>query len=110
MLLAKRPTAAPPPLSLDGIRPFTVALNPKAQLFIPTPRHPPPHTHIPCPSHTHGSLAGVDLNRVWNEPSRKLHPVIHATKAFLKQLGAEHYEVRGWEDAGPQPGCTCNHM
>ncbi|GIL75186.1 hypothetical protein Vretimale_7859 [Volvox reticuliferus] len=32
------------------------------------------------------SLAGVDLNRVWNDPSRKLHPVIHATKLYLKQL------------------------
>ncbi|EFJ49798.1 hypothetical protein VOLCADRAFT_59220 [Volvox carteri f. nagariensis] len=32
------------------------------------------------------NLAGVDLNRVWNDPSRKLHPVVHATKQYLKQL------------------------
>ncbi|GFR47481.1 hypothetical protein Agub_g9210, partial [Astrephomene gubernaculifera] len=38
------------------------------------------------------SLAGVDLNRVWNDPSRKLHPVIFATKLYLKQL-AEEREV-----------------
>ncbi len=35
------------------------------------------------------SLAGVDLNRAWQEPSRKLHPTIHAMKAMLHQLQAE---------------------
>lgn len=30
------------------------------------------------------SLAGVDLNRVWNDPSRKLHPTVHAMKQMLK--------------------------
>lgn len=32
------------------------------------------------------SLAGVDLNRVWNDPSRKLHPTVHAMKSMLRQL------------------------
>ena len=40
------------------------------------------------------SLAGQDLNRVWNEPSRKLHPTIHAFKTLAKQL-MEEREV--WE-------------
>ncbi len=30
---------------------------------------------------------------MWNDPSRKLHPVVHATKAFLRQL-TEEREVR----------------
>ncbi|KAK3260044.1 hypothetical protein CYMTET_30984, partial [Cymbomonas tetramitiformis] len=32
------------------------------------------------------SLAGVDLNRVWNDPSKKLHPTIHHTKMMIKRL------------------------
>ena len=35
------------------------------------------------------SLAGQDLNRVWNEPSRKLHPTIHALKTLAKQFMEE---------------------
>jgi hypothetical protein len=35
------------------------------------------------------SLAGVDLNRVWHEPSRKLHPTIFATKLMIKQFTQE---------------------
>ncbi len=35
------------------------------------------------------SLAGQDLNRVYNEPSRKLHPTIFAYKAFAKQFMEE---------------------
>ena len=35
------------------------------------------------------SLAGQDLNRVWNEPSRKLHPTIHSFKLFAKQFMEE---------------------
>lgn len=32
------------------------------------------------------SLAGVDLNRTWVEPSRKLHPTIFHTKAMIKKF------------------------
>ena len=32
------------------------------------------------------SLAGVDLNRIWSEPSKKLHPTIYYTKAMMKRL------------------------
>ena len=32
------------------------------------------------------SLAGVDLNRHWSEPSRKLHPTIHYTKQMLRRF------------------------
>lgn len=32
------------------------------------------------------SLAGVDLNRQWKEPSRRLHPTIHHTKEMLRRL------------------------
>lgn len=40
------------------------------------------------------SLAGVDLNRTWLEPSRKLHPTIHSTKSMIKKL-MEDREVGG---------------
>ena len=45
------------------------------------------------------SLAGQDLNRVWNEPSRKLHPTIHAFKTLAKQF-MEEREVCGGKRAG----------
>lgn len=32
------------------------------------------------------SLAGVDLNRNWMEPSRKMHPTIYNTKAMMKKF------------------------
>lgn len=32
------------------------------------------------------SLAGVDLNRVWLDPSRKLHPTIYHTKVMMRRL------------------------
>jgi len=32
------------------------------------------------------NLAGVDLNRCWNDPSRKIHPTIYHTKMMLKKL------------------------
>ena len=32
------------------------------------------------------SLAGVDLNRNWMEPSRKMHPTIYHTKMMMKKL------------------------
>lgn len=32
------------------------------------------------------SLAGVDLNRTWMEPSRKLHPTINNTKLMIKKF------------------------
>ena len=32
------------------------------------------------------SLAGLDLNRMWREPSRRLTPTIYATKAMLRRL------------------------
>ena len=35
------------------------------------------------------NLAGIDLNRVWNEPSRKLHPTIWHTKELLKAFARE---------------------
>ena len=35
------------------------------------------------------SLAGCDLNRVWQQPSPCLHPTIHATKTLLKNLAAQ---------------------
>lgn len=31
-------------------------------------------------------LAGVDLNRCWIDPSRKLHPTIFHTKGMIKKL------------------------
>ena len=32
------------------------------------------------------SLAGLDLNRMWRDPSRRLTPTIYATKVMLKRL------------------------
>lgn len=32
------------------------------------------------------SLAGVDLNRVWDEPSPDLHPTIFHTKGIIQYL------------------------
>merc|ERR1711871_1907428 len=32
------------------------------------------------------SLAGVDLNRHWLDPSRKLHPTIHYTKQMMRRF------------------------
>ena len=32
------------------------------------------------------SLAGLDLNRMWREPSRKVTPPIYAMKAMLRRL------------------------
>ena len=32
------------------------------------------------------NLAGVDLNRCWMEPSRKLHPTVYHTKGMIKKL------------------------
>lgn len=32
------------------------------------------------------SLAGVDLNRVWSEPNRKIHPTIYHTKQMIRRL------------------------
>jgi len=29
---------------------------------------------------TRCNLAGVDLNRIWNDPKRKIHPTIYHTK------------------------------
>jgi len=33
---------------------------------------------------TRCSLAGVDLNRVWMDPSKKMHPTVHGIKVLLK--------------------------
>ena len=35
------------------------------------------------------SLAGVDLNRNWADPSRKLHPTIYYTKQMIRRLGED---------------------
>lgn len=35
------------------------------------------------------SLAGLDLNRVWNEPQKKLHPTIHSLKSLAKGFSEE---------------------
>ena len=35
---------------------------------------------------TRCNLAGVDLNRVWIEPSRKLHPTVYHMKNMIKKL------------------------
>lgn len=35
------------------------------------------------------SLSGMDLNRVWHEPSRKLHPPIWAAKQMLRSFMEE---------------------
>lgn len=35
---------------------------------------------------TRCSLAGVDLNRCWADPSRKLHPAVYHTKMMIKKL------------------------
>lgn len=32
------------------------------------------------------NLAGVDLNRCWIDPSRKIHPTIYHTKMMIKKL------------------------
>jgi len=32
------------------------------------------------------SLAGVDLNRVWNDPNKKIHPTIFHTKQMIRRL------------------------
>lgn len=62
------------------------------------------------------SLAGVDLNRVWNDPSRKLHPVIHAAKASIRQFMEEREVgpgvVGAWGVHRPTrhacgPSCSC---
>ena len=36
------------------------------------------------------SLAGVDLNRVWHYPSKKLHPTIFYTKEMIGKLQEDH--------------------
>ena len=36
------------------------------------------------------SLAGVDLNRIWHFPSKKLHPTIFYTKEMIRELQEEH--------------------
>ena len=36
------------------------------------------------------SLAGVDLNRVWHYPSKKLHPTIFYTKEMIGRLQEDH--------------------
>ncbi len=36
--------------------------------------------------HSRCSLAGVDLNRIWIDPSRKLHPTCYHTKIVSKPL------------------------
>ena len=35
------------------------------------------------------NLAGVDLNRQWVDPSKKLHPTIFATKVMLRKIKEE---------------------
>ncbi len=35
---------------------------------------------------TRCNLAGVDLNRIWNDPQRKIHPTIYHTKMMIKKL------------------------
>jgi murein tripeptide amidase MpaA len=32
------------------------------------------------------NLAGVDLNRQWSDPSRRLHPTIFATKSLIRRF------------------------
>ena len=32
------------------------------------------------------NLAGVDLNRVWLDPSKKLHPTVYHTKNLIKKF------------------------
>ncbi len=51
------------------------------------------------------SLAGVDLNRVWNDPSKKLHPTIHSTRVFLKQFMEERevWRCRAWGELTGRP-------
>ena len=38
---------------------------------------------------TRCSLAGVDLNRVWIDPSQKQHPTIFCIKQLLRQMQGE---------------------
>lgn len=40
------------------------------------------------------SLAGLDLNRVWQEPTRQLQPTISAFKTMITKFQQER-EVRG---------------
>eukprot|EP00818_Percolomonas_sp_WS_P003439 CAMPEP_0117437742 /NCGR_PEP_ID=MMETSP0759-20121206/1687_1 /TAXON_ID=63605 /ORGANISM="Percolomonas cosmopolitus, Strain WS" /LENGTH=840 /DNA_ID=CAMNT_0005229397 /DNA_START=1 /DNA_END=2523 /DNA_ORIENTATION=+ len=35
------------------------------------------------------SLSGFDLNRRWNDPSKKLHPTVHHTKQMIRQFMKE---------------------
>ncbi len=44
-----------------------------------------------------------DLNRVWNDPSKKLHPTIHALKTHLKTW-VEEREVSALHACG----CACH--
>lgn len=32
---------------------------------------------------TRCNLAGVDLNRIWNDPQRKIHPTVYHTKMVI---------------------------
>lgn len=36
------------------------------------------------------SLAGVDLNRQWKDPSPTLHPIIYNTKALWRHIKSDH--------------------
>jgi len=38
---------------------------------------------------TRCSLAGVDLNRMWIDPSRESHPVIFTVKWLIKRISEE---------------------
>jgi hypothetical protein len=39
------------------------------------------------------NLAGVDLNRQWAEPSRRLHPTICNTKQYIKKFMEERETI-----------------
>jgi hypothetical protein len=53
------------------------------------------------------SLAGVDLNRVWNEPSKRLHPPIYAAKQMLRSFIDEREVGRQLSSARDAQRCSC---
>lgn len=41
------------------------------------------------------SLAGVDLNRTWDQPSPVLHPVIYHSKAIVQYIVSFLFRIHG---------------
>jgi hypothetical protein len=52
-------------------------------------------------------LAGVDLNRRWGAPSKRLHASVHAAKNMMRRLHAERPVGAGTCRAVPRCACWC---